>query len=340
MDDLDRLSSYLDGALDPDEQQALEAELAADRALRARLEALKQVDATLAAELAQELPEGARERLDERLGPVLRTVTTADAARTGAPTTSEALDQPDELAARRARRLPVAIGSVAAGLAILAAGVVGIDRLLPPLGGDEEASLAQDSAEERMELSEAAPEAAPETAPEADGSAPATLTEVPVVLDDGRELSEQELDLALAAAPLREVTAAQLTGADAAALAERTQTALLGIGDDADPAPEGGADAAAEEDAAGTAEGAPALSTPDGRLLDPADTADVRRCLAELLEVGTAAIPVQVELLTVDGVASVQVALVTEDPATGAYTRAEVWTLQRVSCQVLRFSQS
>jgi anti-sigma factor RsiW len=335
VDDIDRLSSYLDGALEPDEQQALEAELAGDAALRSDLAALRRLDATLAESLAVELPPGARQRLDERLRPVVHQLVNEDVTlvAAAAPTTTEALDQRDDLAGRRARRrLPVAIGSVAAGLAILAAGVVGIDRFLGPMGGDDEAAtMALDTVEEQAEQGEQAELA--EAMPEADGALP----DLPVVVDEGRRVSEQDLDLALAAPALQQLTAAALDGPEAAQLADEVQARLLG-------APASAADSAesldppesAEEDAAS----GPALTTPDGRLLATTDANDLRRCLAELLEVGNAAIPVQVELLEVDRVPAIQIGLVTPDPQTGAYTRAEVWTLQRASCQVLRFAQS
>lgn len=333
MDDIDRLSSYLDGALEPDEQRALEAELAGDAALRADLEALRQLDATLSGSLATELPPGARQRLDERLRPVVRELVSEDVplVAVAAPTTSEALDRRDELAGRRARRrLPVAIGSVAAGLAILGVGVIGIDRFVGPLGSDDEAaSMALDTAQERTESAEAMPEA------------DLAVPDLPIVVDEGRQVSEEDLDLTLTAPALQQLTATALDGAAAEQLADEVQTRLLGdppaaagsaesLGDEADTD-------AADTDAAMTG---PALTTPDGQLLGSADAADVRRCMIELLEVGDAAIPVQVELLEVDGVPAVQIGLVTPDPGTGAYTRSEVWTLQRASCQVLRFAQS
>lgn len=335
MDDTDRLSSYLDGGLEPDEQLALEAELAGDAALRARLAELRRVDEELARVAASALPAGARERLDARLGPVVAEVlAAATPVAAAAPTTSEALGRRDELAARRGwRRLPVAVGGIAAAVALLAVGVVGLDQLGPVGGDDETATMAldaaDDAAEDGAEMAELSPEAAPD--------ARALLPELPVVVADGRQVRESDLDLALAAGPLHQVTSAALSGPEATELATRSQTRLLGPGET--PAEE--ADEPTEEagDAA-VADADPALTTTDGQLLDAADIAVVQRCVAELLEDDTAAIPVLVELLEVDGVAALQVGLVTPDPATGAYTRAEIWTLEQATCQVLRFAQS
>jgi hypothetical protein len=332
VDDIDRLSRYLDGALEPDEHEALEAALAGDAVLRSQLERLQAIDEELAATAATELPLGARARLDARLAPILRAVVDADTPRVAAaaPTTQEALGRRDELAARRSRRaLPVAIGGVAAGLAVLAVGIVGIDRLLPQRGGDDSTtSLALDAVDDAADAGEEMAESAPEAAPEARS----LLPELPVVLADDRRVTAEDLDLALAAAPLQQVTAAALAEPDAAALAEEARARLRVAGTaDEDVAAMDGAESEVT---------APALTTTDGRLLPPADVEVVQRCVAELLETGTAAIPVLVELLEVDRVPALQVGLVTVDPDTGAYTRAEVWTLERATCQVLRFAQS
>ncbi|MFU8839538.1 MAG: anti-sigma factor family protein [Nitriliruptoraceae bacterium] len=332
MDDTDRLSRYLDGALEPDEQQALEAALAGDAVLRAELARMRAIDEELATIAATELPPGARERLDTRLEPVLRAALDADTPRVAAaaPTTAEALGRRDALAGRRARRrLPVAIGGVAAGLAVLAVGVLGVERLLPQRGGDDSAaSLALDAMDEAADDGEETAGSAPEAAPDARS----LLPELPVVLADERQVTTEDLDLALAAAPLQQITAAALGDVEATALAEAAQ-ARLGVGATSD------ADVAASQDTEREVQ-APALTTADGREIPPPDLEVIQRCVAELLEAGTAAIPVLIELLEVDRVPALQIGLATLDPDAGTYTRAEVWTLERASCQVLRFAQS
>jgi len=339
VDDTDRLSSYLDGALEPDELQALEAELAGDAALRAELEALRQVDAWLQADLAVELPPGARQRLDERLGPVLRAAVTEGTppAAAAAPTPSPAQVRHDELAGRRARRrLPVAIGGVAAGLAVLAIGVVGIDRLLGPMGGEDESAtmaLDRESSEDRAELAEAMPEPEPPM-PELAG-----LPELPIVVDDGRRVSGQDLqDLPPDTSVLAQLTAAAIDGVQAERLAASAETRLFDgppATDDRDESAGDGTGADAESAPPG-----PALTASDGRALSAEDTTAVRRCTAELPENPTVTIPVRIELLEVDGEPALEVGRVTADPATGAYTQVEVWTLERSSCQVLRVVRS
>ncbi|TVP67726.1 MAG: hypothetical protein EA340_10180, partial [Nitriliruptor sp.] len=82
------------------------------------------------------------------------------------------------------------------------------------------------------------------------------------------------------------------------------------------------------------------IVTRDGRALGSEDAADLRRCLATLLKGGEQAIPTRVELLELDGTPAVSVGLVTLDPQSGAFTRIEVWTLERATCQVLRFDQA
>jgi hypothetical protein len=221
-------------------------------------------------------------------------------------------------------------------------GLGGLERFGPTGGDDDSASLALDAVDDGAELAEMAPESA------ADGAdTQALLPELPVVLDDDRRLEASSLDLTLGAAPLQQVAAAALSADDAQALATAAQRRLLGTpeapADDADRGPDITTDTEESEDAGPAADGdgdLAALTTPDGRRLGAEDVRDVRRCVAELLEAGTAAIPVLVELLEVDGVPAIQVGLVTPDATSGAYTRTEVWTLERASCQVLRFAQS
>jgi hypothetical protein len=343
VDDTDRLTSYLDGALDPEQEQALEAELAGDAVLRAQLAALRRVDAALALLPAAALPEGARRRLDARLAPAVDEVVTAEVPITAAaPTTAAAVGTDELTRRRRLRRLTVAMGGVAAGLAVLVVGLDGLERFGPTGGDDEVASLALDTddAADGAEMEEMAPESAAD-----DAETRALLPEVPVVLDDGRRVEASGLDLTLDAAPLQQVAAAALSVDEGQALAATAQRRLLGtmempVAEADEEAQEEADEAAGAGTAADSGTGVPALTTPDGRLLEAADATDVRRCVAELLEAGTAAIPVLVELLEVDGIPAVQVGLVTPDAASGAYTRTEVWTLDRASCQPLRFAQS
>lgn len=356
MDEIERLTSYLDGGLAADERRALEADLAGDSALRARLQALRAADGALEQLAATELPDAARERLDARLAGVLEEVLAPDRPAelpvsvqevvSDAPTTAEATGAvPDELAARRRRRGLQALTGVAAGLALLAGGVVGLGQVGLFSGVDDQ--LASDSVEADMST-EAAREPAPWDELDADG-----LADHPVVIDDGRTTSADDLDELLASPQLQTLARRSLSAEEGELLATRVQQRLLGdvAGAQGGPQPEDDAAAAAGEQAedgrgnqpSGTAGTAPldaVIVTRDGRALPPEDAAAVLRCLVVLLEAGTQAIPTTIELLEVDDVQAIAYGLVTLDPETEAFTRTELWTVERSSCQVVRFTQS
>ncbi len=356
MDRIERLTSYLDEELDPDERRALEAELAGDAALRAELRALERADGALRSVPPTELPDGARARLDEALAPVLRsTVTGTDTgarrAIAEAPTTSEALGQTDELTRRRERRrgLLPALAGIAAAAAVVAVGVTTIGPL-GRMGGD-------DAATEESADSMAAMDTDADAAGEGSAEVEVAGAPEPVVIDDDRRLSEEDLDELLAGDALREIAARGLDEDQGAALARDFQQQLLTGAPpgspDAETAEDGADESAADESAAdggaaddtdadaGTTELAPPiLITRDGRTLAAEDAEAVSRCLEELLDSGQQAVPVTVELLEVDGVPAVSFGLVTLDPETSRFTRSEVWTLARSDCQVLRFAQS
>jgi len=304
-----------------------------------------------------ELPEGARHRLDARLAGVLEEVLADDrpaavpVATTGvasdAPTTIEATGiVPDQLATRRRWRALPALTGVAAGLVLLAGGVIGLGQTGLLSGGDDQ--LATDGAEADMST-----EAAREPAPE-DGLAADALA-APVVIDEGRTTAAADLDELLTSPDLQALAGRLLPAEEGELLAVRLQQQLLGevAGAELGAAPELDDGVAAEEQAedeeqagspeADTDEAASVdavIVTRDAQVLSPEDAAAVRRCLIELLEAGTQAIPTTIELLEVDGVPAIAYGLVTLDPETGAFTRTEVWTLERANCQVVRFAQS
>ncbi|MEX2550544.1 MAG: hypothetical protein WD638_09970 [Nitriliruptoraceae bacterium] len=346
MDRTERLTSYLDGELGIDERRALEAELAEDAALRAELRALEHADGLLRAIPPTALPDGARQRFDEALAPVLRTVVggTEPGTRRAiaqAPTTSEAMGgTDDELARRRERRrgLLPALAGVAAAAAVIAVGLTTVGPL-GQMGGDDagtEESADSMSAMDTDDAGEGSAEVETAAAPE------------PVIIDDGRRLGEEELDELLAADELREITSRNLDQQQGTALARDFQQQLLTGTAPGVPEREAGeegaeddsADDGADADDDGASAEAPPLTTRDGRTLTVEDAEAVTRCLSELLTSGEQAVPVTVELLEVDGVAAISFGLVTLDPETAEFIRTEVWTLARSDCQVLRFAQS
>ncbi len=344
MDETERLTSYLDGELAADERRALEAELAGDHVLRARLAGLRAADEALRGLAATELPPGARQRLDDRLAGVLDEVLSTTSSDTtvqrlptgGEPVTAaeaEAAPTPatvtdtghDELTQRRRRRVVPAVTGVAAGLVLLAGGLVGLGQL--GLGSDE-----VDTAERADALLSADDAAELEALP----AGPELEARAPIVVDDGRAISSADLAALLASPELAAVAAQALPREDGAAVAARFQQLLLGAV--APATPESMADDVEDDEVAPSA--GPEVVTRDGRVLGPADVADLQACLTALLEGDEQAIPIRIELLELDGVPAVSVGLVTPDPRSGAYTRVEVWTLERASCQVLRFDQA
>ncbi len=346
MDEIERLTSYLDGELAADERRALEAELAGDSALRARLEGLRAADAALGRLAATELPDGARQRLDARLEGVLDEVLAADRPASvpvpaagmadEAPTTVEATGVPDQLASRRRRRVLPVLTGVAAGLVLLAGGIVGLGQT-GLLSGDDD-QLASDSAGVEMST-EAADGPVPGEALDGDGS-----FDAPVVIDEGRSTTADDLD-ELQTQPelqeLQELAGRSLSAEDGQQLAARFQQQLLGDADGDEAEEQAEDDAGSRESDPGAATSADAVVvTRDGQALSPGDAAAVRRCLSVLLEAGSQAIPATIELLEVDGVPAISYGLVTLDPGTNAFTRTEVWTLERADCRVVRFAQS
>lgn len=139
MDTGERLAAYLDGALDADETAALEAELARDAGLRARLEAIRDADRALGALGDVPVPADFSASLRSRLGEELDLVLG------------------DELAARRARRAAptrnwLAIGGAAAAVVAVIAGVSVVGN---GGGGDDDADRAPTAAMEPMADEEA-----------------------------------------------------------------------------------------------------------------------------------------------------------------------------------------
>jgi negative regulator of sigma E activity len=349
--DAEHLAAYLAGELDADETAAVEAALARDPAVRATLEALERADTALASVPATELPAGFERRLraaiDEELAVQLRSAESAAPAHgaTGIAATQDATG--DELATRRARRsrswLP-ALAGAAAAVAVVAGAVVGVGVL--GSGGDDAAT------ESMMTL---------EADDSADGGAGSAEMlpgpgEVPTLIVGDRDLDDQLADELLASAELQAVAAQALPPEDGRSLGAAWRDAFAGVAsdleefeaqtsddragdasDDADEEADEGADAdtMVEEPAAESA--GPIRVLADGPVTE-ADSDAVRRCLDEVLSGGDG-IPAYVELASYDGEPAVVIGLVTFDPASRAYSRPEIWVLDRQDCQVRRFSQ-
>ncbi len=306
MEPEERLAAYLDGELDVDERTALEAELASDPALRARLELLQRADGVLASLSSPTPPHGYEERLRTHVDAVLADVLPAPAADVTAPI---------DLAAVRAGRstprwIPMTVGAAAGLLVLVGGGLVLTDGWFA--GGDD-ADVGADAGMATMEADDAAV---------ADGPMG------PTVVLDGRSLTADEVDDLLEHPAMVMIADQRLSGPDAEAAGQRFQQ-LLG----ASVGPPSDGDAAGEDQEDGTGTATESMPRPD----EPAEA--IARCLDELLAADAGAIPTYAELATVDGAPVVLLGLVTRDPATSAHTRAEIWTLDRETCQVLRFAQ-
>jgi negative regulator of sigma E activity len=345
--DAERLAAYLAGELDADETAAVEAALARDPAVRATLGALERADTALASVPATELPAGFERRLraaiDEELAVQLRSAESAAPAHGATGTAATQDTAGDELATRRARRsrswLP-ALAGAAAAVAVVAGAVVGVGVL--GTGGDDAATEsmmtleADDSADGGAESAEMLPGPG----------------EVPTLIVGDRELDDQLADELLASAELQAVAAQALPPEDGRSLGAAWRDAFAAVAPDLeqfeaqtsdDRAGDASDDEDADEDADTMVEG-PALESAgpvrvlaDGPVTE-ADSEAVHRCLDEVLSGGDG-IPAYVELATYDGEPAVVIGLVTFDPASQAYSRPEIWVLDRQDCQVRRFSQ-
>lgn len=306
MDRTERLAAYLAGDLTADEHAALEAELAGDPGLRAELEAIRRADEALARLSTPEPPAGFESRLRDRLAPVV-------AAEVGQPAAAAPAHAADELAARRPRwrRLPALAAAAAAVLTLVVGGVV-LSEVLP---ADDDAPFT--TADDAME---AEPHVEDLDEPQTLEAAPPG----PVIVAEDRQLDDAVIAELLAGEEIGAIAARGLDSEPGAELASRFQQEL---GVATAPTP--------EEDTPTD----PGLTTRDGEQLPAPAADDVARCLEELLEPGVAAIPAYVELGRVDDTEAVLFGLVTVDPQSEAFTRAEAWVVERATCQVVHFEQ-
>ncbi len=322
MDTGERLAAYLSGDLDTDERTALEADLAGDGALRARLERIRAADDALAGLPEVDVPEGFSARLRARV----------------APEVDEVLG--DELAARRARRatpswLP-ALGAAAALAVVVAGGIT----LSGGMGGSDDAATGAGEEGARTMMDDGGAGAADtQMQGDAEASAPAGPTVTnrgrTLGLDDLRELpNDPDVQAALGGDP---------TQGNPQAAADEFASAL-----DQQRAPGATAEAEADGDAGDDAatESAPMpqdLAGPGVALRGDVSDADldaIAACLPVLSEeAADPVVPLYVELATdEDGDAVIVYAALAAD-ADGEYRRVEIWMVDRESCDLRQFVQ-
>lgn len=308
----ERLAAYLAGELDADETRALEAELARDPRLRAKLEAIRSTDAALASLPVIEPPAGFSERLRAAVRTELDDHLPADG---------------DELAARRARRRGTAgtggtrswWPQVAVAAAVLAVAGIGITQLGQG-GADSGEEAALESADTTAEM------------------APMEAAAGPTVVAAGRTFDAESLRDLADDTRFDELVDRGLAGPEAAAAADEFQAEIQG-----DAPADGGARIASDD--AGDADAA-AGSGPAGDFglrtvgdVSDEDLAVVRRCLDELLATETTVIPAYAELIEFEGQDAIVYGLVGNDPEQESYRRVELWVVGRGDCQVLHFTQ-
>jgi anti-sigma-K factor RskA len=317
--DDERLADYLAGELSPDEQAAVEAQLAGDAALRRRLARMREADEALASLSSPAPRDGFEQRLQAALQPELERAT--------ATSTQGEQATGDELAARRARRgrgvpsWPVALGGAAAAVALLAIVGIGVSQLVT---GDDHAEVALD-AEEAPESFEA--DGAPE-----DG---------PVLLASDRDLGDEELEALFDDPRLAGLADRGLAPDEGARLAEAfrahfadDETMRMSATASADtPRAETMDDADVEADRETDVDDAAAPAAD----LDADARADMRRCLATLLEEGDDMVPAYAEAATFQGEEVILFGLIAPGADGQRYERIELWVLERDDCQVRTF---
>lgn len=304
MDTGERLAAYLADELGVEDRAELEAQLARDPQLRARLDAIARSDGVLASLPDVDPPPGFRARLDERLDREL-----AAGAGSGAVVG-------DALAARRARRSRALrpLLTAAAVAAVVAAVGVSAGALLRGAGDDAGPTTA------------AAPEA--EFGAAADAGGPSIS---PVVTDN--DYDDQELARLAVGVDVSAIVPPGLTAEEAQPLADLLQGQLLG----------GPAVAAQESRASGAGGGdeldaaARAGSADAGAVAE--DVPAHERCLPQLLDdAPDPLVPVHVELARYRGESAVIYVFASPDPETGTYQRIEVWAVARADCHILSYA--
>lgn len=302
MDTGERLAAYLAGDLDTERARALEAELAGDPSLRARLARMRRLEEQLGAMPSVEPPAEFSDRLASALREELR-------------------QRPlpgDELGARRERRRRATswLPAAAAAAAVVAV-VVGVSTGLP--GGGE------DSGDEGGMTTMEAPG-------DAGGEDAARSADGPVVVDQGRSYDSESIQALAADDRFAGILDQRLSGAPASEVAQEYRQQL---GATSDGQATGGRDTAADsadapdeaaEEAATTAE------EDDG-------FAAVGRCLDQLLVGEEALIPVYAELATFEGEDAIVYGIVSRERDGESFTRMEIWVVERGTCEVLFFTQ-
>lgn len=316
MDTGERLAAYLSGDLAPDERTALEAELAGDAGLRARLERIASTDQVLATLSNVDLPDGFEDRLHERLAPELDAVLG------------------DELAARRARRatprwLP-AVGAAAALVVVVAGGI----SLTGGLGGDD----AGDDSRVTADAGGGAEEGADMAEPFDTMQAPeAAATAGPLVVARDRTLTREDLTALAQDTDVLAAATSEAVLADPTAAAG-DYAAALGVDRAFDTTEDD--DGSADDDGATAARSLPPVAIRGE--VSSQDRDAVTACLPVLFEDADApVVPLYAELATDedDGGDVIVFAALSPD-ANGDYRRIEVWMVERETCEPRLFLQS
>lgn len=325
----ERLSAYLAGELDADETAALEAELAGDPTLRARLDAIGRANDALASLPEVEPPADFSRRLRETLSHEI-------AQRGASP-------QVDELAHRRLQRRAGSNRSLGLGLAaaaVLVLGAVGLAGVLDGIGGgDDSADTVALRGGDRAEMGATAedPLAAYVRVSDTDYDAETVqaLAEQEGVLDVPERVDDEQ-----ARALESERYEAFGLLSDGAALSAPLDAAS-GEGDP--PAePDEAPPQAADTDGAATGGGTGTdgdISEETTRSSDDPLT-DVRRCLPEIVaSANQPVIPLFAEVARYEGEPAIIYLVLTREPDARLFNRIEAWVVGREDCFPVLFQQ-
>lgn len=311
----EQLAAYAAGELPADERAALEARLAREPALRARLEAIRRADAALAALPAVEPPADFSRRLRATLQEELQ--------RTD--------DGGDELAARRElrrQRFLRGAGLAAAAAGVVALATIGITSLVGDGGGDDMAAT------EALDGDAVAIDIIRVSDTDYDTESLGDLAEGSVVdTSTLRGLSQAEAE-ELA----RRNTEALGYSQQTAATLQAPENGPLPATSGGDTATGGDGEANQDEAVAESAEAAgDTAAVPEALSDDP--SVDVQRCATEIIASTDTLIPLLAEVATFEGEPAVLYLFASPDADDGSFTRLEIWAVARADCAVLHFTQ-
>lgn len=340
MDTGEQLAAYLSDDLDAAQRQQVEAALARDPQLRARLEAIRRTDEALA-----DLPGvGPSPAFVRRLHAAVNEEVGRQHLQRFRPPQSTARAHRSRGGHRgdgRTGRQRPWVGAAAAAAVLIAVAGVGVIVSDGLRQGDGALETVQGT-------SGAATTTEGVATLEADAA-----EDGPVVVAAGRDLASTDLAELAEREFFDRVTSRRLSASEAAQVAGRYRAAFGVNGPDTGTDADRAAAAAQDDGRAASGESAGVEAAPEGAApgevppggatlqvqgdVAASDLAAVRACLPLLLDQD--GIPVYAELGSYDGEPAVLYGLVSEQPDGNTFARAELWIVDRDTCTVRQFEQ-